>query len=418
MGDTGSATREFEPSPWRDGRFVFFASGNFVNNIGEAIYAMALPLLVFELTGSHVVMSLLAALVPASLLLGPLLGVIVDHWGPRVMVVPGLLVQLGAAFVLNTGLAQGAPIWLLFISGALIQLGGAAYRAGWIAGIPAMFPTSAVRARGTLNSLFVATLIIGPFIVSVSLHWVSHLVLLWVNLATFVAPIAVWLCGVHPPRIAEDQRRRGVRIGSALAEGWRIIRAERRVVNSTLIGIPLIFVSGSAMTALVIYALRGEWHLTAGEVSVVVTLTQVGALIGNVLVSQRRRFSLRPVLCVVSLGMVVCLFAMSTPMFLLLLAALLTFFTLRGAFMAASQMMVIKYLPPAAIGRSMGILRLVSGLPDFLAGLVIPLILAGVGVRYTFLVLGVVALPSVLWLARTWSGWNPGRADPVPGVST
>lgn len=185
-------------APWRDRRFVVFATGNFVNNLGEASYKVGLPLFVYELTGSLTTMSLLAALAPFMLLLSPWLGAIVDRWGPRVFVVPGLLIQLAAAVALNLAVLAGhAFTAALFFLGALVQLGGEMYRTGWITGVATMFPRNAARYRAVLSSLFVTSNIVGPLLVAVGVGLVGYLGLLWFNAATFLAPIAVWLMGIH-----------------------------------------------------------------------------------------------------------------------------------------------------------------------------------------------------------------------------
>ncbi|MEV4443417.1 MFS transporter, partial [Streptomyces sp. NPDC049577] len=213
-----AATERAEPSPFRDPRFRVFAAGNVVNNVGEAVYATVLPLLAYDLTGSLAVMSLLAAAVPVSLLLAPWLGSAADRWGPRVLVVPGLLVQAAAGLAMNLCLVAGrAPVWLFFGCALLVAVGGAAYRTGWMAGTPAMFPRSPVRARGTLNSLFFATTLAGPLLTAGCLPLIGYTGLLWINLATFFAPIVVWALGVHPERRTAAKTAQGGGPG-----GWKL----------------------------------------------------------------------------------------------------------------------------------------------------------------------------------------------------
>ncbi|MGH3345222.1 MAG: MFS transporter, partial [Carbonactinosporaceae bacterium] len=272
MAGEAQAATPTAPSPWRDRRFVIFAAGNLTNNIGDAIYAVALPLLVYELTGSLAVMSLLAALAPATLLCGPLLGAVADRFGARALVVPGLIVQLVAAFLLNlSATGEKAPLWALTLFGALIQIGGAAYRQGWMSGIPTMFPSNAVRTRGTLGSLYVASTIIGPAIVGVGLSWLGYLGLLWLNLATFVAPIVVWWLGIHPPPPVARTDPGGFRIHHEVAEGWRIIRAHRRFFQCTMMVLPIDFISSIGTLTLATFYLRDRWHVPADDVGTIFT---------------------------------------------------------------------------------------------------------------------------------------------------
>jgi MFS family permease len=402
------ANPDVQRSVWRDRRFVIFGAGNLCNNVGDAIYAIALPLLIYDLTHSLLAMSVLAAQTPATLLLGPLFGALADRLGPRALVVPGLTVQLAAALALNLVLTSGRPPFaILFVLGALVQVGGAAYRLGWMTGVPAMFPDQAVRARGTLSSLYVGSTILGPMILGATVGWLGYVGLLWVNLATFGAPIMVWLLGIHPPArdLAVPGRAR-FRIGRETAEGWRMIRRTPRVLRFIVMMLPLDFVASAGTVTLAMFYLRSHWHIAAGDVGLIFTVVSIGALGGSLAVSERARFRLRPVLAIASVGMAASLLAMSLPGLGLFVIALALFFALDSALAVTSDMILIKYMPLQAIGRTAGISRLMHGVPLVAAPLTIPFIVGLIGVRPTFLVLGVIALASVALLLRHWVLWT------------
>lgn len=408
-----AADRQTEPSPWGDRRFLIFAAGNTLNNIGEAIYAVALPLLVYDLTGSLALMSVLAAAVPATLLLGPWLGSFVDRWGPRVMVLPGLIVQLAAAVVLNvTGLGRGTAIGLLFALAVLVQLGGVVYQTGWMTGVASMFPANPGRARGSLGSLFVATRIAGALLFALSLHRLGYLGLLWINVATFLAPIAVWCLGIRPPRPRATAARSAPRILPSMAEGWRILRRSRAIVNATAIEVPLAFVSSVGTVTLAMFCLRDSWHLGAGTVATILMVSRVGGLAGTLVVSQRRELAARSAYAITTVGAVACLFAMAMHVLSVQVAALVLMSALQGARAVTGQMMVFTYLPGSAIGRVSGFLNLIEGIPMFVAPLVIPAVAAGIGIEHTFAALGAIGVAAVFWLARSWLDWSPDEEEP------
>jgi MFS family permease len=402
---SGSADPIAEASPWRDRNFLIFASGNTLNNIGEAIYGVALPLLVYDRTGSLAMMSILAAVVPASLLLGPWLGVIVDRWGSRVMVLPGLILQVVAALALNlVGLAAHSSMWALFGFATLIQLGGLVYQTGWMAGVATMFPSKG-RARGTLGSLFVASRIIGTLLFAVSLSYLGYFGLLWINIATFFAPIAIWLFGVRPPRPQErtgDRRR----MLTDMVEGWRLLRGSRLVVNATIIGLPILFVSSVGTSTLATFYMRMHWHLGSSTVGAVLMVRAISGLVGSLAVSQRRNLALRSTFLVATAGWVGCLFVMAAHSLPAFLVALVLSSALNSAFVITLSMMTFRYLPATVIGRVTGLLNLIEGIPQLGAPLVIPLIAAGVGVGGTFVALGAIGCLALAYLARTWSSWQ------------
>lgn len=409
-------------APWRDRRFLVFATGNFVNNLGEGAYKVGLPLFVYELTGSLAVMSLLAALAPAMLLISPWLGAVVDRWGPRVFVVPGLLLQLAGAVALNlTVLAGRPPTAALFCLSALVQLGGEMYRAGWIAGVPGMFPDNAARSRAVLSSLFVTSNILGPLLVAAGVGLVGYLGLLWFNAATFLAPIVVWLLGVHPPA---KQRTPGAAAGPRpsltrdILDGWRIVRAEKRVLYVQLTSLPLHFAGGVGVLAFLVWYLR-DHGMSAAGVSAAQAAANAGALLGSVYIAARARTRPRAVLAGSAVVMTGALFVMALPSTAILVAAMVAFFTLRSAMTAVTAMIIIKYLPTEVVGRAEGLFNLMSGAPILLAPLLIPLVQQAWGGTAVLLFLGAAAGISLLCLVRFWSRWSDADTDeptsPVTG---
>ncbi|MFF5444122.1 MFS transporter [Streptomyces sp. NPDC012888] len=417
MTTTATATA---PAPWRDPRFRIFAAGNFANNLGEAAYKVALPLYVYHLTGSLTAMSLMAALAPAMLLLSPWLGAACDRWGPRAFVVPGLLVQLTGAVALNlyalSAEAGQVSTAVLFPFAALVQLGGEMYRTGWITGVPAMFPENAARSRAVLSSLFVTSNIAGPVLVAAGLGLVGYLGLLWFNAVTFLAPIAVWLLGVHPPPVARDAKSPagpGSRphLGRDIADGWRIIKAERRVLYVQLTALPLHFVSGIGVLSFMVWYLRDESGMSAGAVSTAQAVANVGALAGSVYIAARAQVQPRTILALSAAVMTAALFAMAVSPGVLFVACMVAFFTMRSAMTSVSAMIIVKYLPPTVTGRAEGLFNLISGAPLLVAPLVIPLVQNGFGSTAVLLFLAAVACLSLLCLARFWPHWNTGDPD-------
>lgn len=388
-------------NPWRDRAFQVFAVGNTANNIGDAVYAVTLPLLVFDLTGSLALMSLLAALSPVALVLGPVFGLAADRWGPRVLVVPGLLVQLAAALVLNVGaFVLGAPIALLFVTGALVQLGGGMYRSGWMSGIPSMWPENPARARGALSSCYVATTIVGPAMAAALVNGVGYEALLWFNLVTFVAPIVVWRMGIHPAPVAGERPRSSpVR---ELVAGWRILQQSTQVFRVMLVVLPFDFVSSLGTVTLVMYYLRDRWDMSPAGVSAVLLAANAGALVGSFVAAERDHWPLRPLLVVGIVGVAVCLAVMPVPALPVLLVAFVVYSVLDSGLAVATEMLLYRAIPADAIGRSNGFWRLVHGIPQLLAPLFIAALGRHVGVGTTFVVLGAIGGLSVVWLAASW----------------
>jgi MFS family permease len=404
-----------EPSPLRDNRFRIFAAGNATNNVGEALYAVALPLLVFQQTGSLAVMALLAAAVPVGTLLAPVFGAVADRGRVRALVVYGLVIQAAAAAGMNVLLLTGRPSAAeLFGCALLVAIAGVAYRVGWMTGIPSMFPSCPVRARGTLNSLFWATTLAGPILMAVALPWVGYVGLLWLNLPTFFAPLVVWAMGVRPSKThgQDTPHPRGRRNWH---EGARVIVADRRIRTMLVAQLVLEVACGTGLTSLIVYDLRDTWSLSAQQAGIVVATMSLGMLVGNLLVSQRRR--MRPWFSLTA-GMAVrtvSLMLLAVPVWPVFLAALALGTLGQGSAVGVAVMMRMRYLPAHVLGRASGLMWLLTGSAALLSPVVTLALDNAIGAGPTFLVLGLSA-STVLWYlkrARTaWASVDPANSEP------
>ncbi|MCQ8830545.1 MFS transporter [Streptomyces malaysiensis] len=474
-----AADESVEPNPLADRRFLVFAAGNAANNVGEALYATALPLLAYQLTDSLVVMAWLAAAVPVSDLFAPALGAWADRRGVRGLIVQGLLAQAGAALAMNLLLLGGhsAP-WLLFLCAVVLETGGLAYRTGWMTGVPAQFPDCPVRARGTLNSLFLATTLAGPLLVAALLPWVGYQGLLWLNLPTFFAPLVVWAVGVRPARSApasphktapvspdetapvspdetapvspdktapapshEGGRTEGgprrtaprwvkrraagaqARAGaeappSRIRDGWDAIRQDKRISVMLVADMVLSAVCGTGLTSLIVYHLRHGWALSGQQAGLAIAGMNVASLVGNLLVSQRRR--LRP-WTPMTLGVAarsVALILMIVPIWPVFMFAVVLGALGQGAVMATVVMARVRYLPPGVLGRASGLIWLLTGGAALLSPVFVSALDDVVGTPPTFLVLGIATTTVLLHLRLTRAAWRPVPRPQEPARRT
>lgn len=396
-------------SPWRDRRFLLFASGNFIDNVGNSMHNVVLPLLVYDLTKSLMVMSFLSATLPLSFLTAPLFGVLADRFGSKVLVIPGLGVQLIGALGINLivlgslggGENQNVLIPLMVLA-LLVQLGGNAYRRGWMAGVPRMFGERAVKARGSLNTLYVASTILGPLLVTAGLPLFGYVWLLWINIFSYVAPIIVWWLGAHPPDFTSYEGKTG--FFHDLAEGWMILRKQPQIFNYLFVLFPLIF--ATAIEALIIYYLRNLWDLSAQYVSIVLVIVNLATLAGSLFASEQKKLDLRWLLTITVVGSIISLFLLPIPILPIVLFAVILHNIMDGILSTTDSMMMVKFIPAEAFGRINGIILLLDSIPSIASKFLIPLIQHFVGVQITFLILGVSGFFSIFWLFQKWNLWS------------
>ncbi len=406
-----TGTRPGAGSPWHDRRFRIFAAANTVNNLGEAVYGLTLPLLAYDLTRSLAVMGLLATTIPLTFVLDAPLGLVVDRYGPRALVLPGLCVQAAAALAMGLCvLWHVTGVAVLFLLALLVQFGASAYQTGWKIGVPSMFPDYPMRARGTLNTLYFASVALGPLSVAVALQWTGYLSLLWFNLLTFLAPIVVWIAGVRPPRASSAARRQRHR--DALVEGVRAVHEERRLRVLLVVRAVLAVTFGPATLPLVLFALRHDWHRQASATSGVVAVYAVATLLGNICVAQGRRFRPRQALFAAPTLYLFAALALAAPSYALVLVGVALLGGASGVLLSTFVLMPLKYLHPSVLGRGSAFMGLVLGFASLLSSVVAVSLQNGIGTRWTYLVLAVGPVAALAYLrAAPWPADAEGAGE-------
>jgi MFS family permease len=378
-----------------------FAAGNLINNLGEAIYGFALPLLALSYTGSLATMALLVAVTPLIIMLaGPLLGHVVDRYGSRVLVVPGLLLQLIVSLVLNCALLAGpVPVWSLYVAEILVQIGAVSYRAGWFAGLPAMFPDNPGRARGSLTVLFQTSLILGPALASVLAGPIGFTGLLWLNSLTFLAPLAVWFLGINPVAGQERYRVVSESLVESLRAGLRIFARGGKMGTLVALMMPASFTFSIGTTTLFVFLARDVLGASISAIGVALAVANVGGLVGALATAEIPRWRIRTVTVVALLSAIGCLVLIASGAGLVLATAGLTvFYVCDNVLMVATDMEMFSSVPPELIGRTTGIWRLALGLPSVAAPTAIAALNGILEPRAIFLVLAAVSTVPLLWL--------------------
>jgi sugar phosphate permease len=371
------------------------------------VYSTTLPLLVFHLTGSISSMALVAATTPAAMLTAPVLGAIVDRWGPRMLVVPGLIVQAIAAVMFNL-LLHGAHTssGVVAVCAFAVALGGEAYQIGWMTGVPEMFPACKTQARGALNTLYFLSSVVGPLIVAALLPVLGYIGLLWLNLATFCAPIVVWFTGIKPqPRHSaaaptgangtEDERSARPGFFASMVEGWRALRHDR--VLAPIVGANLCYSAafGGGMTSLYIFQMRAGFRWSGRASSLVFFVLEAGIFLGSLWITIAANTDPARRLQRVTAVRIVAVAALGLPFGPGFVVLLFIAGGASGARITSNEMMMISLTRPDALGRVTGIRWLLSGTAALVCSALVGWLPHLIGVPSTFVVLAAIASPCI-----------------------
>src|SRR4051794_13604664 len=247
--------------------------------LGTGLAYVALPLLAFDRFGSALAVSavLLPDLLPA-ILLGPLLGAVVDRAGWRVCA--ACADALGAlAFVIVLS-AHSLP--LMIVGATLAGLGTALFHPAALAGLPRLAPgdrrTAAMSLFGALDDI---GLTLGPALAGVLLAVTAPTTLMGVNAVTFAISALLIASATTHGRTAAPVG--GARVRSLLAEarvGIREVtdRPEIRTLIASSTGVVLCI--GITNVGEVVLA-REVLHVGGSGLAAMVTAGGVGTVLGS-----------------------------------------------------------------------------------------------------------------------------------------
>ena len=137
--DTGKAASQ--PGVWNR-NFVLLWQGQLVSALGDTIYAIALGFWILQVTGSTALMgSLMAATMLPRILVAPFAGVVVDRVDrKRLLIFMDIIRGIAVVLVGAAALTHHIHIWMAFVAGIVIGLGGAFFQPGVSSVLPTIIP--------------------------------------------------------------------------------------------------------------------------------------------------------------------------------------------------------------------------------------------------------------------------------------
>ena len=241
------------------GPFEYFLLSRSVSWAGNAVSAVALPILMFQETGSAAMSGLLAMCeaVPY-LLLGLPVGALVDRWDQRrtMTVTSWLSAAVTATIPLAATAGNLVPLHLLAVATLLAVL-FVFFDAASFGTVPALVGRDGI-ARATARMLTVSTVIgiIGPAAGGVLTAAIGGAWVLAVDSVSYIAG-ALLLARIHWDQPERENRRGLAALRAEIAEGIHFIRRTPVIRDLTLIGIGNSFTGGAVAGLVVVMAARG-----------------------------------------------------------------------------------------------------------------------------------------------------------------
>ena len=334
--------------------------GQLVSSLGSGLTGFALPVWIYEETGSVEAFGLLffAATVP-SVLMSPFAGALVDRWDRRrvLIVSDGLtaLMTLVLAVLLYTG---GFQLWHLFVISLLGSALGTFQAPAFTAAIGMLVPRRHfARASGMMQTSEAVSGILTPLIAGVLVTTIGLWGILAIDFATFL--VAVGTLAVvripNPPPSGEPRR-------SLLREahdGWAFVRDRPALRYLMIYFLVTNLATGMANPLFSPLVLS---FATPAELGAAVSLSSVGLLLGGLALSAwggpTRR--VRGMVMGTVLSMVFMLFAGLRPSLPLVTFSMFMTLLITPMVQGCSQAIWLSKTPQHMLGRVLAIRRMLA----------------------------------------------------------
>jgi MFS family permease len=428
-----SEDQEAKSSPARPGSTTFralkhrnfrlFFAGQLVSLIGTWMQNVAQSWLVYRLTGSPLLLGLVAFAGQAPvLLLAPVGGAVADRRSRRDILIATQSASMTLAFVL-AGLTLSGIVrpWQVFVLAALLAVVNAfdiPARQAFIAEM--VGPQDLANAIALNSSMFNGARVVGPAAAGVLVATLGEGWCFFVNGISFVAVIA----GLAAMRLPErPPRAPAAPLWSHLAGGFRFV-ARTAPVRGLLLLLGVIGVTGMPYAVLMPVFADDILHVGARGLGVLMGGTGVGALIGALVLATRQ--TLRGLgrwvsVAAASFGVALALFSLSRTFWLS--AVLLV--PVGGAMMvqmAASNTLVQSMVPDELRGRVIAIYAMTFMGTAPLGALIAGAAASRVGAPLTVAAGGFATLGAAGYFATRWPAMREEArrlvAGAMPIVST
>ncbi len=272
--------------------FWKYWTGETISNLGSSFTQFALPLLVFQLTGSalNLAITTAATFVPY-LLFGLLIGAWTDRVNrKRMMILVDVLQALTIASIpamYFLGMSKSGLVLWIYGVGFVTSTLNIFFTSGEFAAIPSLVDQNdLVTANGRIQASFAAATIVGPLLAGALLHVVDLPALLFIDAGSFLVS-ACTLSLVRRSFNAEEKREKK-NIFRDVVEGLRYVLRHPVLRNISAMMALVNFFATTTFTQLVLFA-TVKYQATASQISLLFAAGSAGTVVLSLLAGPLRK---------------------------------------------------------------------------------------------------------------------------------
>jgi MFS family permease len=299
-------------------QFLIFLIGQLISKLGDALYTLAIPWISYELTHSVVIMgSMYAVSVLPIVLFGPIIGVFVDHWDRRcLMMFADITRAILVAFIPFMQMLGLLKLWQLYVVSFLLAGLSLLFDVSIAAFIPNIVGNkNLTKANASYQLINQAGDLIGPLFAGIMITTLGGYRTLWFDVVSFLGTLwAIWRIQTFKKTVVKTRLSE---IFRGMREGLHFLTHDRLNLSLSLQAMVGNFGYSAAYGVLMFYLLS-TLQLNAAQISYNYSFIGLGGLVGSIMVIPLERYFRRGLLIPMLLVLGTCgfLYALVTKLWL------------------------------------------------------------------------------------------------------
>ncbi len=403
MADQEGAERR--PSLWRNSNLLILLSGQWVSQVGNNLFELAVYWYVLAQTHQAADLGWVGTAMALPGVLGLMTGVFVDRMDHRFTMVRSDMIRAALSGLLGVlALLHVLPLWLFLVLVLLLMAVGTFFGPAATALVPQIVAEDQLAAANGLNASASSSAgLIGMFGGGIVMSLLGPILLFFLNAGSFVVSV-VSLLFLRMPRRVPARRAPGggiAQLYSEWVEGFRVYRSIP-LLRTLLLTALFVNFAGQGLGVLAAAWVKGPLHGTAFDYALFGAAITVGAIAGSLTAAGiLRRFRLEEVLPagIVAIGAAVVVLS-RIPLLWVTMVSMLVAGMAMGVMNTGLTTMMQRIVPQEKMGRVFGTLGALMTLANPFGAAVAGGLAVVWSVPFIYFVLGCLILIGSLPLFR------------------
>lgn len=296
-------TQDEEKSIWKNKQFLLLWGGNSFANLFFYVFTYSIPIIIYQYTSSSFAMSMMRVIeVLPTLFLGIIIGVFVDRWDRKKVLIYSTIIQILILILLIITINIKFELWIIYLLGFILYTAGFTFGNAYHAILPIMVPKSQlVMANSSISFINNLISIVGPSLAGI----ITILFSLKYNLIVTIIGFFILLLFIFMmkiPYLKDEDKRGNTRFIEEIKDGWnQLVGNEILFVMTVMIFITNI--SNGLTGAVIIFHSLDTFEVNNTLLGLIISSTGVGAIIASLTANKSRKWGARGRLFLILIGL-------------------------------------------------------------------------------------------------------------------